>query len=372
MQAVGFQEASDASVFEESVSPSFGSQIAAPMGRYDSIVSAISGKALIYFTPATLTELVHRCAPQSFERPWGFASTDRNQALILIRPASWTGSGQSVDGEQARRLCRQWLRPQIWNTPRELIDLARVISPRVQGLREEIAFVGAASASQAAHLFAPPSVLPAALDDLAIALTQCTADATALTALTGFFAINLHPFVDGNGRWGRQLALAAGMRADPRAALTTTVFLSVQNQMLCDYVWPMARRSGAVEYLSAAYSFERNLLRTLDGQPALGAVLTGINEALRRAAHGSRALYEELLTELYAAGRLSLSSVRTRCGLSMRAAQGLAQRLAESSDSGLARVAGDYLDIHASFEMAHRAVDAACSEIWSKPFNHGT
>ncbi|MBN7135134.1 hypothetical protein A7A76_10225 [Lysobacter enzymogenes] len=345
--------------------PSFSPRIGLPMGRFDTIASALTGAPLTYFTPDSAVELIARCAPTVSPRAPAsvFAVADRSQALVFARAASRAASSGVPDTEQARRLCRQWLRPQAWRSEGELVALAGSIAPSVRGPRNTIAFAGAPTASVATHIFAPASAVPEGLRSLAEAMHAPHIDAAASVALIAFYAIHLHPFADGNGRWARLLALSAGMRADPHAAWYAAVLLSVENRILCDRVWPQARRAGAATYLRGAYEFERRLGAALDGDAALGAALSGINAVLRGAARGSRTLYEELLVDLYAAGELSLAQVRVRCALSARLAGDLPERL-RAGAAGLARVDADRLDIRPLIERAECAIEAACQELW--------
>lgn len=357
MAGGGAQPAADA--------PAFGARIDLPLGRFDTIASALTGAPLTYFTPDSAAELIARCAPAPRPRPpaTGFAVADRSQALVLARAAARAASSGLPDGEQARRLCRQWQRPQAWRRADELVALAATIAPTVRGPRSAIAFAGAPTASLATHIFAPASAVPEGLRSLAEALAGPAVDATASVALTAFHAIHLHPFADGNGRWARLLALSAGMRADPRAAWFAAVLLGVENRALCDRVWPQTRRGGAAAYLRGAYEFQRRLGVALDGDSALGAASSGVNAVLRGAARGSRALYEDLLVDLYAAGELPLAQVRARCGLSARLAHDLPERL-RAGAAGLARVDADRLDIRPLIERAERAVEVACEGLW--------
>jgi len=345
--------------------PAFGPRIDLPMGRFDTIASALTGAPLTYFTPDSAVDLIARCAPAPLPRARadGFAVADRSQALVLARAAGRAASSGLPDREQARRLCRQWLRPQAWRREDELTALAATIAPQARAPRTAIAFAGAPTASLATHIFAPASAVPEGLRGLAEALHAPAIDATASVALIAFHAIHLHPFADGNGRWARLLALSAGMRADPRAAWFAAVLLGVENRALCDRVWPQARRGGAAAYLRGAYEFQRRLGAALDDDPVLGAASSGVNAVLRGVARGSRALYEDLLVDLYAAGELPLALVRTRCGLSARLAQDLPERL-RASAAGLARVEADRLDIRPLIERAERAVEAACEGLW--------
>lgn len=334
-----------------------------PMGRHDSVPSAITGAPLTYFTPSPLGELLERHAPPPNARSFGFGASAADHCLILLRSASLSG-GRVVDVEQARRLGGSWLQPPAFASLGSLVALARSISPRVAGLREEISFVGGATASQAKHIFAPASALPGLTAELVQTLSAETSgyDGAALAALVGFWAVHAHPFADGNGRWSRTLALSAGARSDARAAMAAAVFLSVENQLLCERIWPGARRSGAVRYLDAVAAFERALFERLDAMPRLSALLSEAHATVRAAARGSKRLSDGLLVQLHAEGGLALSELAARCGLSARVAAGAAQRM---RDAGLldGRPGAERIDIAEPLALAATAVAAASAAV---------
>ena len=329
------------------------------MGRFDSVPSAITGVPLTYFTPAPVNELLRRFGTAPITRSYSFGSRNPNHCLILVRSASLS-SGQVVDIEQARRLAGLWLQPAAWTSVEQLLGFACSISPRVKGLREEISFVGGPTASLAKHIFAPASELSNLVEEIAGSLgsENASVDAAAMSALVGFCAVHAHPFVDGNGRWSRALAMRAGMRSEVRAAISAIVFLSAENQLLCERIWPDARRAGADTYMAALYAFERTLFVHLDATPKLVGLLDEVNDVVRAAARGSRRLSERLMVQLYAEGGLALAELRAHCGLSTRAATGCAERLRETGLLGV-RAGAEWIDMAEPLALAADAVSAA-------------
>ncbi|WP_408951859.1 Fic family protein [Lysobacter sp. Hz 25] len=356
-EGAGMQRPVDAGSKKQDVGAT--SSASVPMGRFDSVPSAITGVPLTYFTPAPLNELLRRFGTAPIARNYSFGSRDSNHCLILVRLASLS-SGQVVDIEQARRLAGLWLQPAAWTSVEQLIEFARSISPGIKGLREEISFVGGPTASRAKHIFAPASELPNLVEEIAGSLgsENISVDAAAIAALVGFCAVHAHPFVDGNGRWSRALAMYAGMRKEGRAAMSATVFLSAENQLLCERIWPDARRAGADTYMAALYAFERTLFVHLDATPKLVGLLDEVNDVVRAAARGSRRLSERLMVQLYAEGGLALAELRARCGLSTRAATGCAERLRETGLLGV-RAGAAWIDMAEPLALAADAVSAA-------------
>jgi hypothetical protein len=102
-----------------------------------------------------------------------------------------------------------------FRTAGDLIQLGNDINQGQSGLRRQLAFGGGPTPSKADVLYPPSSELPALVESMGGFLHEDLSHwpAPDLAAFVCEYAVRVHPFFDGNGRWARLLAVEAGLRA---------------------------------------------------------------------------------------------------------------------------------------------------------------
>lgn len=230
--------------------PAFPTAIDRPAGRFEGSVSGITGQPLRYFIPDPLPELLRRCGGFKHRRKAG--QNDIPTALLLARAAARRGIAGRVDESQARRFCELIIGARNCSSVDTMKRLGAEIRSRNDGFREEIAYAGGNVASAAKIIFAPHGCIPELFYSLSEGFDGITVDDDPglVAAITGFFCVRMHPFLDGNGRWSRLIAATAGMRAGSiTPAMSSVVFQNCAKQDLVDAVWEEACNSGLREYL---------------------------------------------------------------------------------------------------------------------------
>ena len=295
-----------------------------PAGRIDCVPSGVTGKPLRYFTPDPLPDLLERTRTEPATRP----RLDPLLALILIRAAARNTTTGDVDLPQARRFLELLRKAAARPTVDDLIELARSIHPRIDGIRQEIIFVGGMVPSSARHIYAPYAAIRDLMEALAEGLNSDESrrgDPLIVSATVGAFCVYLHPFVDGNGRWSRLVSASTAATRDAQwPAMVGVAFQNACKSPLSKRVLPDATTGGLREYLQSALRFETLLMRELSDSGALSRAAQ-LTEVFAAATPSQRAQYE-VLGRLFATGRLPLAEARASLGLSQRAVDGLMQK----------------------------------------------
>lgn len=301
-----------------------------PAGRIEGALSAVTGKPLRYFVPDPLPELLDRCKIPPRRRE---EFSDPHLAFVLARAASRRGLGGEVDAAHALRFCELIAGRKAYKNTAQLMELGRQLCTRNTGLREEIIFSGAPTASEAKNIFAPYSMLPALMDSLvqALDLDQGDMDPSAVSAITGFYGVCAHPFLDGNGRWARLVAASAGMSfGAAMPVMINIVFQNACKSELADEVWPSARAYGLRNYLDAAWRFEEELLHQVN-RTGLLTTVTRLNAELRQSAHSLRD-FHTIAFAIYSNQEIQLTRLRSLFGMSARAFSGFTARISAVHD----------------------------------------
>lgn len=342
----------------------FPSAIDRPAGRTDNVISAVTRQPLRYFTPDPLSELLDRCG--GVQKPRSLPLND-GLAFMLSRVASRRGINGEVDALHAERFCGLIAKRLKLDSYGALLKLGNAISPRNRGLREEIMFSGGYIASSARTIFAPHALLPDLMSGLLIELQghgRRRIDPALAAAITGFYCVSMHPFMDGNGRWSRLAAAAYGMSTGGTLApMINAVFQNVAKAELVSNVWASARASGGLRtYMNATWRFEDAMLNTLEVSGALDA-LTGISTELELQAPGRRP-YQEAMTILGVEGAIPIARFRTLFGQSQRAHGGMLARLHDVGKDFIALDAG-HLSLHPLHIEIERAAANAAHDIFN-------
>jgi len=344
--------------------PNFPAAMDRPAGRVEGTVSGINGQPLRYFVPDTLPELLQRCSGFKHERECG--KNDVPMALTLARAAARRRIAGKVDEVQARRFCDLIIGARAYASADAMKRLGIEISSRNHGLREEIVYAGGTIPSAAKIIFAPHGYVPALFDSLSEGLDAITFDDDAglTAAVTGFFCVSMHPFLDGNGRWSRLIAVEAGMRAGFIAsAMSSAVFQNAAKQELADDVWPRTRHSGLREYLELSLRFEKSLLAQL-AERGIARASDAIWSQLKQSVRGRLALQEAALG-LFAGQRLAIGRLRELCGASERAMNGMIERLLHES-GGLLELEATHLTMRPLHESMEKAIQAATGIVFNR------
>ena len=323
-----------------------------PPGRIDMIPSAVTGVPLKYFTPDSLSELIERCG--YFVQPQEPAVDDPALMLMFLRYVSGA-HGDNTDLAYSKLVGQALFGRVDCTDVSAIVRLGACISPRASALRQEIAFVGASTASDAKLVFPSHECLPELLASLASSFANPpkTLDPTVFSALVAFFAVHAHPFKDGNGRWSRLLAVRAGAALGAGGSgLAVALFQSAFKHDLARSIWPRAYLSGLGEYLDSSRRFERALIETTD-QAAIELCSDALNSLRRQ--HANVREYENSATLLFShhpqeipaliSSSLSLSNKRQRW--LKDELQDMAKRISPSAT---------LIDI---FELIARTADAA-------------
>jgi hypothetical protein len=299
-------------------------------GRYDCVPSAISGHLLRYYTPDPLTELLDRLPAATLAPDPALA--DPWLALALLPAAARRSSTRALDIAEAGRLLAMLSGPAPDTAPPALIAMGECIDTRHRGLREEMVFVGGTSGATAEHLFAPDARLPALIESLSAALRAASGGRPAAEcALTGFFCVHAHPFLDGNGRWARVQVVGKGMRvAAPVSGVIAAIQLSDCADDLVARTWPTARARGLRDLVARAERFEQLVVT---GVADVATTIAALRDALLQ--RTSRPDAWRVLSALLLDGQLSADRLQQMLGLSRKAASG---RLDALRDAGAEHV----------------------------------
>ncbi len=323
-----------------------------PPGRIDMIPSAVTGVPLKYFTPDLLPDLIERCS--SFVSVPEVGAKDPALMLMFLGHLSRV-RGDTTDPAYSKLLGQAFFGRLDCTDTNAMVRLGASISPRASGLRQEIAFVGAPTASQAKLVFPSHECLPELLASLAgsFAKPPKGMDAAVFAALVAFFAVHAHPFKDGNGRWSRLLAVQAGAALGAGdSGLVAALFQSTFKYELAFSIWPKAYLSGLGEYLDASRSFEESLREAID--PVALELCSDVLKSLRRQYAVVRE-YEQSAALLFSSHPRDVPSlISSSLALSGKRERWLRDDLQETA--GKISPSASLADI---FELIARAADAA-------------
>lgn len=320
-------------------------------GAFYALPSALTGKALRYFVPNPLDTLIEDSAPKRTNR--SIVAATPEACLLLLRPASRRMSANTEDAAQAQRMTGLLLDGESILTVEDMLRVGSQISSSSRQVRTEMAYSGGPTASTARHLYVPHSAIPDLLASLSDSLKKQWVHVAPIvvTAITGFYCTHVHPFLDGNGRWSRLVALSSGVsRGDCLGAMINVAMQNTCVRPLAREIWEASRTQGLRNYLDASFCFDRTLLSHSGFCAALQASQS-IANAMRQAMPGKTQRYANL-HRAHASSSIVLSNFRQACGLSERAFSGLLQKIVSTSE-GLVDINDHSLDL----QGLHAAVD---------------
>lgn len=337
--------------------------VAAPPGRTEWGFSGITGKALPFYTPEPFDVLLKQCSLLPPRDRQDGASEDRPITPLLLRAIAQKRDG-TVDVAQARRLFDAAMRKRSFEQIDEFAAIGKSISSRVTGFRSEIGFAGGKTSSQANQIFSPPAAIPALMESLRaeIAQTHFVIDATSFAAIVGFYCIHVHPFVDGNGRWTRIIAITAGaIQGDPVSAALNAAFLTSCSAELIHGVWPSSKVTDLGRYLELSHDFDHNVRSSPDWLELVDS-FASFDQKLRRLLR-NRSQYSSVARELYTASVVPLEKVRQQAGVSRRVIDGLLE--ADATGRNAACLESGAVSLRATFDRVTKVIDCAKHRIFN-------
>jgi hypothetical protein len=160
-----------------------------------------------------------------------------------------------------------FLRPKVPRTQADFIALASALFGRPQRFREAISFSGGPSPSSASHIYPPHQEVARLFEDLPLFFCEDWQRYAVIdvVALVFYYALSIHPFANGNGRWARQLAIAAAAKANHvwLAAVLLTLFANSESQFIG--AWRRAQDQGLSGYLKLCRAACRGLVKQAEG-----------------------------------------------------------------------------------------------------------
>lgn len=319
--------------------------------------SGITGKSLAFYTPKPFDVLLEQyCRLPSRLGPTNSTPEERPITPLLLRTVA-QNRDRTVDVAQARRLFDASTSKPPFEQIGDFVAVAKSISG-LTGFRSEIVFAGGKTSSQAKQIFAPCAAIPALLEPLRaeMARSRSVIDVTSLAAIIGFYCIHVHPFVDGNGRWTRIIAIAAGsIKGDPFSAALNAAFLTVCSADLIHGVWPIAKVSDLARYLELSHDFDRNVRSSPDWLEIVDSFAT-FDQRLRRLLR-SRSQYSSVARELYTASTIPLEKLRQQAGVSRRVIDGLME--ADTNGRTAACLVNGAVSISATLDRVIKVIDYA-------------
>jgi hypothetical protein len=292
-----------------------------PAGIKLTVPSALTGMPLTYFCPHPLRELARvwlsdRDVVNSVE-----TSIGKVAGLLLVRCLLSAGLLPRSERNRASDFAI-FLRPKILKNKTDLMRLWGEITGRTPKFRETISFSGGESPSSASHIFPPHQEIERLFDDLSAFIEEDLPRFSALKTivLLHYYALEVHPFPNGNGRWARQMAIAIAARMGDvwSATILLTLFANHESRLVA--AWRQAQDQGLGGYLDECEAYESRLKRYLeasifvDSARELHAALVGLC--------GMRDADTVFCLQIYG-GNLDQAQVSRLLGCSKKKSQGI-------------------------------------------------
>ncbi len=224
------------------------------------VPSALTGMPLSYFCPHPLRELANTWLSDRDIASSVEIASDKVGGLLLVRCLLSAGLLPRSEHNPVSDFAL-FLRPRILKSKADMMLLWGEITGRPPKFREAISFSGGASPSTAAHIFSPHQEIERLFDDMCEFLDEDLRGYPVLkvVALLHYYALEVHPFPNGNGRWSRQLAIATSARMGDiwSAAILLTLYANHEGQVVS--AWRRAQDHGLGGYLDGCEAYRERL-----------------------------------------------------------------------------------------------------------------
>lgn len=311
-----------------------------PIGTRLTVPSSLTGVPLTYFCPHPLRTLVADTVVRN--------GTDSNVpfigaglGMLLVRYLLRRGLLPVAAGSPHARF-ESFLRPQVLRSEADFMSLASAMLGRPQRFREAISFSGGASPSNASHIYPPHQEVARLFAELPAFFQEDWQgyEAIDVTATVFYYALSVHPFANGNGRWARQVAIAAAAKAGDvwSAAGLLTLFSNRETQLID--TWREAQDQGLSNYLNMCRTARRRLVAHAE---ASGAVSSLVSMYARLEARCGQRDADKAFCAVLVDGIIDADQLAVLLGWSKKKAYGVLGTMLEKMDttglSGSDRVA---------------------------------
>ncbi|MBX3712821.1 MAG: Fic family protein [Lysobacter sp.] len=243
-----------------------------PIGTRLTVQSTLTGAPLTYFCPHPLRVLVADTLATN-EHEAGLPEIDLGLGMLLVRYLLRQGLLPKTIGSPYSGF-EPFLRPKVPRTHADFIALASALFGRPQRFREAISFSGGPSPSSASHIYPPHQEVARLFEELPLFFCEDWQRYAAIdvVVLVFYYALSIHPFANGNGRWARQLAIAAAAKANHvwLAAVLLTLFANSESQFID--AWRRAQDQGLSGYLKLCRAACRGLVKHAGDAPEVSSL----------------------------------------------------------------------------------------------------
>lgn len=277
---------------------------------------------MYFFTPHSLDELVEDCcAPMNASAS---VISQKIRGLEFPIVGVMARRNAKLDRRQSSLFLDAAQGKIAISSLSDVLALASRIGPGSGEVRAEMAYAGAPIASLAKQVYAHHDSLPELLDSLVRVLgSGSRGDPCVFSALVGFYCLQLHPFLDGNGRWSRVLAAACGHEESVTDAFVGALFLSACKDDLVRDIWPHSRSYGLRKYVENVLEFRNSFVELIPSRVTLEtrALLAAIDSI----AKAPRAKMQ-LRRAIFALGQIDESETRSLLNISSKVARGFLEK----------------------------------------------
>lgn len=301
-----------------------------PTGTRLTVPSSLTGAPLTYFCPHPLRMLVTDTLVRGDTDP-SVPPIDAGFGMLLARYLLRRGllpraASSPYSGFES------FLRPRVLRSEADFMALAGAVLGRPQRFREAISFSGGASPSSASHIYPPHQEVARLFAELPAFFEEDWRGYAAMdvTAMLFYYALSTHPFANGNGRWARQVAIAAAAKAGDvwSAAVLLTLFSNRETRLID--TWRQAQDQGLSNYLRMCRTARRRLVVHAEGP---GVVSSLVSAHARLEARCGQRDAEKVYGALLVDGIVDAERVAALLACSKKKAHGVLDALFENSDT---------------------------------------
>jgi hypothetical protein len=240
---------------------------------------------LTYFCPHPLRTLIADTLARD-DKDSAVSPVGAGLGMLLVRYLLRYGLLPTVAGSSYASF-EPFLRPKVPRSEADFMALASAVLGRSQHFREAISFSGGASPSSASHIYPPHQEVARLFAELPVFFQGDWRGYAAMdvAAMVFYYALSMHPFANGNGRWARQVAISAAAKAGDvwSAAVLLTLFSNRETQLID--TWRQAQDQGLSTYLQMCRTARRRLVDHAEGFGASWSLLSMHARLVERCGH---------------------------------------------------------------------------------------